>query len=150
MKRNINFIFMCIVAMLMFVGCSSMKQANLIFASYTDLGIKASAEPQTGGGCFQLGYHDGNLAIIPVAVESEDGVTTKLGSEAVGKDENGHEATHKDSFSVVAQFDASSGGNPASKDGVNLGKTVATGSAAKVIADGIYYKLAGDNAPESE
>ncbi len=143
MKEAICNLMIVLFIVFVVAGCA-VKQAPLIFASYSDVGIKASAEPQIGGAKFQMGYHDGSLAVVPVAVEDGDGQVTAIGSEAIGKDDNGNDSTHKDAYSVVAQFDAAvnGGGNPA-MGGINLGKTVATGAAAKVIADGIYYKLAG-------
>jgi len=144
--KNVMVMIICVIMMILFSSCATQHQP-LVFGTYTSFGIKADIAPRSGEGYFQLGYHDGSLALIPVATGSDEKPVI-LGSKAIGRDDNNNPATHKDAYSVVVQFDASSGGNPASKGGINLGKTIATGSAAKVIADGIYNKLSNDNSTE--
>lgn len=87
-----------------------------------------------------LGYRDFDIAVVPVSVTQQTGAVTQIKSTA-NPDRN---QSFEDALSVLGQFEANTKtANPE----VGLGKFFATGTAAKVLADGFKAKLS--NGPPS-
>jgi hypothetical protein len=85
-----------------------------------------------------LGYRDFDIAIVPVTVTQQTGAVTQLKSTA-DPDQN---QKFEDALSVLGQFEANAN---ASAPQVGLGKFFATGTAAKVLADGFKAKLSSSS-----
>jgi hypothetical protein len=143
-----KYIILILSIIIFLSGCKTAYHQPLVFTSYTSLGIKLKFEMLPSNWAFQIGYHDGSIALIPV-IAGLDTDLSLLGSEATGVNEDGVDAIHKDAYSVIASFE----GNTKlglSKEGLHLGKIIATGSAAKAVADGISDRFLCEKKQEVE
>jgi hypothetical protein len=105
----------------------------LMYAQYNSLGFIVSASGTQQGADLTLGYKDRNLAIVPSVHRNADGIAEPRYSI-------GTQGTHKDSLSVLGQFDFA-GGNDNSTVDATLGKFFSTGIAARRLGDGFHAKL---------
>lgn len=137
------------LAALSLAACGNVDSANLLFYQQQNVGLNIGVNPASQSANLNLGFDDQNYAIVPVAIEQDDGDYVPLGSKQPTS--NCGEAT--DALSVLGQFELSSGVGKNGDDdtvdsstlGVGLGKFFATGSAAATLSRGFMYKLAGSN-----
>ena len=117
-------------------ACAPGTNTPLLFGQTQTLGVAINGSTVQQGAELTLGYRDLDIAIVPVTVTQQTGAVTQIKSTA-DPDPN---QKFEDALSVLGQFEASTS---ASAPQVGLGKFFATGSAAKVLADGFAKKLAG-------
>ncbi|HTR14982.1 MAG TPA: hypothetical protein VMI72_17465 [Roseiarcus sp.] len=111
-------------------GCNAAGNTPLVFVQAHTLGVSANATTTTPE--ITLGYRDLDAAVVPV--QSNNG--QPLNSTA--------SAGFSDALSVLGQFNASAATGIGI--GTNLGTMFATGTAAKVLADGYKARLKSANA----
>ena len=106
----------------------------LIFGEAVNFGVTANVGPDSQGFDFTLGYKDKNLAIVPVAIVTDD---------KVRKIQSYHTKCTKrhDALSVFGQFTSQGnwpmlGNEPEKKGAIKLDRFFATGLAAANLADG--------------
>ena len=122
-----------LVAPLLLLGaCGTDKQANLLFATVTQIGIQVDGPTSATGPGVNVGYKDAAVAVIPTL----DSNGSPMGGTVPGPD-----GMATDAYSTVVQFDAQT---DASNVGVGIGKMAATGLAAQYIADGLRERLTGE------
>jgi hypothetical protein len=112
---------------LLLAGCYSTQNAPLVFFQAHTLGISATASGAQAAPELTLGYRDIDVALVPV----QDSAGRPIRSVQSG--------VYSDALSVLGQFDVNTGAGTAVN--VGLGKFFATGSAARVLAQGFAHKL---------
>lgn len=120
-------------------GCGNVDGAHLVFGQKDVVGLGISASGPQQDAELTLGYNGKNIAVIPVAVEDNDGEYTKLESTNQG---------NQDAYSTLGQFELNTGGDGTVS--VGLGKFFATGTAAQVLAQGFNNKLSQSDAATVE
>jgi hypothetical protein len=117
---------LCLVSIVLaaLIGCAS--KPILVFGQSHTVGLTIGGSTIDQRAELSLGYQDYDIAVVPVEVLSE-----------APNDTGG---VHKDSLSVLGQFELDAGTNGAQPN-VGLGKFFATGLAAKTLADGFRCKL---------
>lgn len=106
-----------------------------MFGASNVYGVSIGANVAETGAEFVVGYKGGDIALIPVSAIQKGG-----GEEAVGAAKSD---THKDSYSVIGQFDGNAGRSPGGAK-AGLGKFFATGTAAQNIAHGFAKQMGVD------
>jgi hypothetical protein len=105
-----------------------------MFGQTQTLGITINGSTTQQGAELTLGYRDFDIAVVPVSVTQSTGDVTQIKSTA-NPDKS---QSFEDALSVLGQFEANA---RAANPEVGLGKFFATGTAAKVLADGFKAKL---------
>ena len=121
------------ISVFLFVSCSQSENAPLLFGQSQSVGISISASAPDQGGEVTIGYKDKNFAIVPVTVSQKDDGNTQIKSTST--------AEYQDALSVLGQFEVSA---KATEAEASLGKFFATGTAAKLLAEGFKKKLGGE------
>jgi hypothetical protein len=129
MKRTFD-AFSVLASAALLAGCASTQNMPLLFGQTTSVGISIGGSSTDQAVDFTLGYKDRNFAVVPVTVKQANGDSTQIRSLA--------DVNFEDALSVLGQFEVKSDTRTAN---VGLGKFFATGSAAKVLADGFAAKL---------
>ena len=119
-------------------GCvANGTNAPLIFVQTQSLGITAGANAAQAAPELTLGYHNVDVALVPVAIGGEP---------LYGTLQDKTNGTFTDALSVIGQFNANAAGGTAATAG--LGNFFATGQAAKRLGDGFAHKL-GEPVPKA-
>jgi hypothetical protein len=134
-------------------GCAKDQLAPLIFVQSNAFGVVASAGTTSQGAELTVGYHNYDVAIVPVTVKDSAGNVVQLqaftsngtpcpapvaGATVAPECANGGV---RDALSVIGQFESTTSSAATGLPGVGLGTFFATGQAAAKLADGFAAKL---------
>lgn len=111
----------------------------LVFAQTNSMGIDIQTAISTEGPQFTIGYTGRNMALIPITMESEDGVLKRLGSQLFDTTLNNPVAT--DALSVFGQFEANT---ETAAFNYGLNRFFTTGVAARRLTEGFRARIAKD------
>jgi len=128
--------------------CACRSSSVLVFGQSHTVGISIGTAPSQSTPELSVGYKDLDIAVVPVAILSNDGAVTKdtmrVNSAVASIDRA--DGFDTDALSVLGQFEVST---KAKEPEVGLGKFFATGLAAQKLADGFSCKLSAlDKCPQ--
>ena len=111
----------------------------LVFAQTNALGIDIQTAISTEGPQFTIGYAGRNLALIPVTMESSDGMLERMGSKF--RDMKSNAPVANDALSVFGQFEANT---ETAAFNYGLNRFFTTGVAARRLTEGFRARIADD------
>ncbi len=160
MNRQIALLVGLSIGGLGLAGCAKDQLAPLVFVQSNAFGVVANAGTTSQGAELTVGFHNYDVAIVPVTVKDAGGNIKQLQSFTSGGTSCPpppppptagnppppppapcNNAGLTDALSVLGQFEGSTSSAGTGLPGVGLGTFFATGQAAAKLADGFAAKM---------